>query len=418
MARILICHVPKDGATARELGATLMGRGHYVSFDGEPDVARADRTARVRQFEAVIVVWTEYSLASAGLADIARETLPLNILVPIRSESVDAAGLPLIFRKLNMLAPRDVDAIARLVARLSTAASSLKEMAVRDAQRKDAEELERAATPAIGIERRQATPTRTETSPVTHAEAPGGRSQPLRRLDLPEVNPQTPAPDTTQRQVVTGHQSGPSLPNSDYAEPANAEPAQPARVPIYVRPEPPAAPTASAQDLAQLLNAGLLITQIPRAMWHGEPLTIEIQIDKQVLASSTAAVLPHERGPRERGRAALPSAERIVIETLSISLYGLGDAFEIERQSERTQFVSERFAIAEGRDPGSFGRWAWLVTPRTAGDQELVVRVSALLRDRRGVPTPVSLPDRRFPVSVQIPEGVSVASTLAGWLRR
>jgi len=411
MARILICHVPKDGTTARELGATLMGRGHYVSFDGEPDVPRADRTARVRQFEAVIVVWTEHSLASAGLADIARETLPLNILVPIRAESVDATSLPLIFRKLNMLAPRDVDAIARLVARLSTAASSLKEMAVRDAQRKQAEELERDAKLAIEKVPRQTPFARTET--VTHAESPGGRPQPLRRLDLPEVIPTTPAPEATQRQDVTGRQPGPILTNSVYAEPT-----QPARTPIYVRPEPPAAPAASAQDLAQLLNAGLLVTQIPRAMRHGEPLTIEFHIDRHVLAGVTAAVLPHERGLRERGRAALSSADRILIETLSISLYGLSDAFEIERQSERTQFVSERFAIAEGRDPGSFGRWAWLVTPRTAGDQELVVRVSALLRDRRGVPTPVSLPDRRFPVSVQIPEGASVSSTLSGWLRR
>jgi hypothetical protein len=152
-------------------------------------------------------------------------------------------------------------------------------------------------------------------------------------------------------------------------------------------------------------------------MRQGEPLTVEIFVNKQVLAAVSAVGPVQERDPRERGRAATP-AERILIETLSISLYGLGDAFEIERQSERTQFVSERFAIAEGRDPGSIGRWAWLVTPRTAADQELVVRVSALLRDRRGVPTPVSLPDRRFPVSVLVAEAASVAPARSGWLRR
>ena len=32
MARILICHVPKDGAPARELGAALMGVIFYATF--------------------------------------------------------------------------------------------------------------------------------------------------------------------------------------------------------------------------------------------------------------------------------------------------------------------------------------------------------------------------------------------------
>ena len=93
MARILICHVPKDGSVARDMGAALMGRGHFVSFDGEPDTQRADRSARLRQFETVIVLWTEASSQSAGLDAIAREMLPLNLLVPVRSETLNIARL-------------------------------------------------------------------------------------------------------------------------------------------------------------------------------------------------------------------------------------------------------------------------------------------------------------------------------------
>ncbi len=124
MARILICHVPKDGGPARDLGALLMGRGHYVSFDGEPDVQKEDRPARLRQFEIVIVMWTEVSYQSAGLSEIASETMPLNLLVPVRSETLDVNALPLKFRKLNMFGPRDIDGLSRLIARLSHAQTS------------------------------------------------------------------------------------------------------------------------------------------------------------------------------------------------------------------------------------------------------------------------------------------------------
>ncbi|MFP5366856.1 MAG: hypothetical protein ACLGIS_08385, partial [Actinomycetes bacterium] len=40
-------------------------------------------------------------------------------------------------------------------------------------------------------------------------------------------------------------------------------------------------------------------------------------------------------------------------------------------------------------------------------------RVSALLRDRHGVPAPVAIPDRRFTVDIQVPEDESVVSALA-----
>ncbi len=133
-------------------------------------------------------------------------------------------------------------------------------------------------------------------------------------------------------------------------------------------------------------------------MWLGEPGTVEVRLDRNVLDEYF-------------GRTD-PATGASVIETLSLSLYGTSDAFEIERLSERTQFVGGNSVVPEGLD-----RWAWHVTPRDLGTQDLVVRVSALLLDRHGVPAPVALPDRRFRVDVDAREGGRVMSSLSGWLR-
>jgi hypothetical protein len=171
--------------------------------------------------------------------------------------------------------------------------------------------------------------------------------------------------------------------------------------PAERRPEAPAPRPAtqiiSADDLARAVDAGLLAHRVPDALWLGAPATIEVTLSRQVLA-----------GLVQQGHN---------IETLSVSLYGNAEAFEIERQSERTQFMNAKQALA-AHDPATFGRWAWLVTPCAAGPQHLVIRVSALLRDRHGVPAPVAIPDRSFPVDIQVPEDESIVSALAGWYRR
>jgi hypothetical protein len=170
----------------------------------------------------------------------------------------------------------------------------------------------------------------------------------------------------------------------------------------------PSVRVITAEDLSRAIDAGLIVYHIPGAMWLGAPTTLELTLGRDVLTG----LLETELGPGGGAHEV-----RQCLETLSVSLYGSGDAFEIERQSERTQFVSPRQALA-GRDPTTFGRWVWLVTPRAAGPQDLVVRLSALLRDSRGVPAPVALPDRRFSVDIEVPEGESLISALAGWYRR
>ncbi len=389
MARILICHVPKDGSVARDLGAALMGRGHFVSFDGEPDTPRADRSSRLRQFEVVVVIWTETSAQNASLSDIAQETLPLNLLVPVRSDQLAVARLPLMFRKLNMYTPRDIDGIARAVSRLSSAASSLKDFA---ASMRDKPEQSRKPGDAVA-------PAAAKKSPPVSKLA----SEPGRRAfqNLPEVD------------ITSGGVNGRKEPTFAPLQakrpdplPANAPQARPAMVdraqPSFER---PAATVLTAEDLSSAVDAGLLIYNIPEAMWLSSPTTVELTLGRDALAEFLAPEAGHAIDNRQS------------VETISISLYGSADAFEIERQSERTQFVSPKHTLS-ARDPATVGRWAWLVTPRAAGPHDLVVRISALLRDRKGVPAPVALPDRRFSIDIQVPEGESLISALAGWRTR
>lgn len=401
MARILICHVPKDGSTARELGSALMGRGHFVSFDGDPDTPRSDRVARLRQFEAVCVLWTELSVQSGGLADIAREALPLNALVPVRAEELDKSKLPLMFRKLNMLTPNDVDGIARLVARFSTAATSLRNMAASNAR----PESERGETgrgeSSEGRKSDKTSAAVSRASTASAAQNPERAAQPA--SPIVEAGVKIKARPLSDLPEVADPFDDPFA----EPEPVGRSPRAPASPGTMAEPAEAPRPAVTAADLARAVDRGLLVAHIPGTMWLGEPVTVELSIGRDVLA---------DLFPGEFGASVGQAPDRHGLETLSISLYGHTDVFEIERQSERTQFISPRQAL-QGRDPATFGRWTWLVTPQTAGRQDLVVRISALLRDRHGVPEPVALPDRRFEIAVEVPEGADLMPGIMGWHR-
>ncbi|HEX2840368.1 hypothetical protein [Hyphomicrobium sp.] len=391
MARILICHVPKDGGTARDLGATLMGRGHFVSFDGEPDTPRPDRSSRLRQFEAVIVLWSESSAQNPGLTEIAREALPLNLLVPVRPSELDAGRLPLMFRKLNMFPPRDIDGIARMIGRLSAAASSLREFAA--SSRENAETQRR--TGAAPVANSPVAARKPAQTPVAKRSAPGG-AQPEPTLEAKTNIRVRPLSDLPEVEAGPFERREPTLSPQGPFDPGAPGDRGQYRASGFDR---PSVGVITAEDLTKAVEAGLLLHHIPEAMGLGSLTTVELTLDRDVLAGLSQP---------EVGQS---------VETLSISLYGASEVFEIERQSERTQFVTAKHMM-QARDPATVGRWAWLVTPRALGPQDLVVRISALLRDRRGVPAPVALPDRRFSVEIQAPEGESLISALAGWRRR
>jgi hypothetical protein len=87
---------------------------------------------------------------------------------------------------------------------------------------------------------------------------------------------------------------------------------------------------------------------------------------------------------------------------MSVSLYGRPGAFTIERQSETSQLVMSDLLRGTPLETQDFGHWVWLVTPRQTGTHQLFLKVSAALKDSRGVPTTTKLPDREFKVSVSV----------------
>ena len=91
-----------------------------------------------------------------------------------------------------------------------------------------------------------------------------------------------------------------------------------------------------------------------------------------------------------------------IVETMSVSLVCEPGAFEIEPRSERDQLVKPDLVKGTPFHKDDFGRWVWLVTPLQRGEHTLLVKVSAAIRDSRGLPTTSSLPDKIIAVTVRV----------------
>lgn len=594
MARILICHVPKDAAAARELGGALMGRSHSVSFDGEPDLPRSDRSARLRQFEAAIVIWSEPALASKGILGIASEALALNMLVSVRPDGIGIDRLPLAFRKLNSFATADVDGMARLVSRFSSASTSLKQMQTRDEERKEAhkrglpteielerqrekerkerERLEAQLATARKRERERKEKERLEAElaeaerkerdrreqeeleaelaemqrrererherelaeaeereaqrrekallerelEAQRAEAERKererfeeeefraqlaqmqrlererqereqlaaqlaeaqrrererqdeeRAEALRleverrererrerewieaqwidtqrkererqerdrhererleaqliELQRRETRPPPLAATADWQSVASAQRDGASWsPPSERLPPVWVQAEAGAALVSDVMPPPlPAALAGAAQSASRALppprekpwtgETVMFNHEVPERMWLGEPVMVRVALGRGTIAGFSRTFA---------SRAGLDLEGDPVAETVSMSLYGRGDVFEIERQTERVQLLPSTGHLVDSLlELSDYGRWVWHVTPLIPGEHELFLRVSALFRDRRGVPTPVALPDQKVDVAVSVPTAGSIIQSLAGWLRR
>jgi hypothetical protein len=87
---------------------------------------------------------------------------------------------------------------------------------------------------------------------------------------------------------------------------------------------------------------------------------------------------------------------------MSVSLLCEPGTFEIVARSEKDQLVKPDLVLGTPFHSDDFGRWVWLVTPLQRGEHTLMVKVSAAIRDSRGLPTSSSLPDKAFAVSVRV----------------
>jgi hypothetical protein len=157
------------------------------------------------------------------------------------------------------------------------------------------------------------------------------------------------------------------------------------------------------------IDAGRLAYQIPQRMWVNEPETVEVRLGR-----TQAQGLAQGFG----GRGEVRTEDIPIVETMSVTLLCAPGAFDIEARSEKDQLVKPDLVLGTAFHSNDFGRWVWIVTPRRKGEHTLLVKVSAAIRDSRGLPTTSSLPDRTFAVSVRVQILRSLLSALGSAVPR
>jgi hypothetical protein len=141
------------------------------------------------------------------------------------------------------------------------------------------------------------------------------------------------------------------------------------------------------------IEAGRLAYQVPDRMWLGVQETVEVhlgQLDAKGLTEGFA------------GRGDVRTEGISIVETMSVSLVCDPGAFDIVPRSEKVQLVKPNLVKGTPFHQADFGKWAWLVTPLQRGERTLLVKVSAALKDSRGVDTSASLPDKIIAVTVHV----------------
>jgi hypothetical protein len=141
------------------------------------------------------------------------------------------------------------------------------------------------------------------------------------------------------------------------------------------------------------IDSGRLAYQVPQRMWVNQPETVEVRLGR-----ARARGLTEGFG----GRGDVRTEDIPIVETMSVSLMCEPGAFDIVPRSEKDQLVKPDLVLGTAFHSDDFGRWMWLVTPLRSGEHTLLVKVSAAIRDSRGLPTTSSLPDRTFAVSVRV----------------
>lgn len=159
-------------------------------------------------------------------------------------------------------------------------------------------------------------------------------------------------------------------------------------------------PATATQADAIEVQAGKLAENIPRKMQVNRRQLIEARIGR-----NTPTLVLGFQGSGDITMHDLP-----IVESMAVDLISSDGKFAIERVGERTQIVQKSAAMATllGAEPGfaaasGHGSWQWFVTPTKAGPGRLSLRVSAKLRDSRGIVAGCALvPDRIIDVLVHV----------------
>ena len=171
-----------------------------------------------------------------------------------------------------------------------------------------------------------------------------------------------------------------------------------------VRKEQPKAREKIDAKRALEIDAGRLAYQIPKRMWLQLQETVEVRLGR-----SQARGLTQGFG----GRGEVRTEDIPIVETMSVSLACEPGAFDVVPRSEKDQLVKPDLVLGTPFHSNDFGRWVWLVTPRQKGEHTLLVKISAAMRDSRGLPTTSSLPDKTFAVTVRVQLLRAAAGALA-----
>jgi hypothetical protein len=174
---------------------------------------------------------------------------------------------------------------------------------------------------------------------------------------------------------------------------ASSIPTHPSQLPARQSQQLLRRPDPSTPEGALSIEAGRLAYQIPNRMWVGVQETVEVRL---------GAVIATEIMQGFVGRGDVKLEHVPIVETMSVSLVCQPGTFDIESRSKETQLVKPDLVKGTAFHQEDFARWIWLVTPRQRGKHTLLVKVSAAIRDSRGLPTTSSLPDKIIAVTVRV----------------
>jgi TIR domain len=120
MAEVFISYSKKDHAAAEELARRLTARGFDVWWDFQlytgDDFHEVIRT-EIQQALAVVVIWSEASVASQWVRGEAQEAFDLAKLLPTYCPGFDPKRVPINFRALHTESVENIDAIVRAIER-------------------------------------------------------------------------------------------------------------------------------------------------------------------------------------------------------------------------------------------------------------------------------------------------------------
>jgi hypothetical protein len=224
----------------------------------------------------------------------------------------------------------------------------------------------------------------------------------------PPASQPRPAPAPMPRRDAPGAGSSPAPPAPPHITETHAGARMRAEPAAERRPGPIVREKVDAGRALEI-DAGRLAYQIPQRMWVNEPETVEVRLGR-----TQAQGLAQGFG----GRGEVRTEDIPIVETMSVTLLCAPGAFDIEARSEKDQLVKPDLVLGTAFHSNDFGRWVWIVTPRRKGEHTLLVKVSAAIRDSRGLPTTSSLPDRTFAVSVRVQILRSLLSALGSAVPR